>query len=386
MIVAGKHATALVDVNIPLRRDNGSAFCVHPLGYFVTNAHVVEYAKVDGDLKLVIDAGESSQRVVDARVLRVDSDTDLALLQLNKPIDGLVALEIGSSEDLLETMPIVVFGYPFGIALAGRSQPYPSITVSTGQITALQKINGDLSHIQLNASVNPGNSGGPVLDKNGKVIGVIQAYIKGAGVDMAIPAAKLAGFLDTIVLFKPPAVSHTRLHDPVPFDVTVVSFRPSTPVLKVELELTAAGWSSQKLSLLPRGYVYHIDSPVLPPPARGLVRLTARFPNRVVSGTTADAPVHVGTRSLNLSALSLIMPGGAPVILADGSEYSGIVTGLGNVTIRSQTSSDSVDLSKALRIDVLPLEPDPNGIDYKITVSRGPDVVTINRGVMAIGP
>jgi len=74
------------------------------------------------------------------------------------------------------------------------------------------------------------------------------------------------------------------------------------------------------------------------------------------------------------------------VILADGSEYSGIVTGLGNVTIRSQTSSDSVDLSKALRIDVLPLEPDPNGIDYKITVSRGPDVVTINRGVMAIGP
>src|SRR4029079_2729203 len=95
----GKKATALVDVR---SQEFGTAFCIESGGYFLTNAHVVERAASGGTLSLVLEPGETTQRVVQARVIRSDKNFDLALLQVDKPA-GLVALELGATDDLIET-------------------------------------------------------------------------------------------------------------------------------------------------------------------------------------------------------------------------------------------------------------------------------------------
>lgn len=71
-------------------------------------------------------------------------------------------------------MPVVAFGYPFGIRLAFKEGEYPNPTVSLGRITALRKSQGTLQAIQINAALHPGNSGGPVLNDKGEVIAIVQ--------------------------------------------------------------------------------------------------------------------------------------------------------------------------------------------------------------------
>ena len=72
---------------------------------------------------------------------------------------------------------------------------YPSVSVNTGTITALRKKGGKLSAIQLDASVNPGNSGGPVVDKTGKPIGIVVSGMLLARLNFAIPVSRAREFL-----------------------------------------------------------------------------------------------------------------------------------------------------------------------------------------------
>ena len=78
------------------------------------------------------------------------------------------------------------FGFPFGKDLSLSNDEYPNVTVSTGHITSLRKIKGELAAIQVDAQLNPGNSGGPVLNDRGKVVGIVVAGIDGTGIDFAI--------------------------------------------------------------------------------------------------------------------------------------------------------------------------------------------------------
>src|SRR5258708_6016710 len=73
----GKAATAFVDVP---GRGTGTGFCVHPSGLFVTNEHVVRGAE-KADIKIILDAGLNTQRVLPATIVRLDKDRDLALLR-----------------------------------------------------------------------------------------------------------------------------------------------------------------------------------------------------------------------------------------------------------------------------------------------------------------
>ena len=150
---------------------------------------------------VILSPGEPDQRIVNAKELKVDAEMDLALLQIQNP-GTLKALQLGDASTLYDTMDLTAFGYPFGMALATTEKDYPSISVSTGHLTSLRKKAGELEVIQLDAVLNPGNSGGPVLDANGRVVGVVQAGLPGAGINFAIPVSRLQKFL------KDPASHH----------------------------------------------------------------------------------------------------------------------------------------------------------------------------------
>ncbi|MDO9409324.1 S1C family serine protease [Patulibacter sp.] len=138
----------------------GSGFVVSSDGYVVTNAHVIDGAD---SVKVKIGDGDT----LTAKVVGVDQSTDLALLKVSAP-KALTPLELAQSSDVQVGDSTFAIGNPYGL----------SRTLTTGVVSALHRsiespngyaITGVL---QTDAAINPGNSGGPLLDDQGRVIGV----------------------------------------------------------------------------------------------------------------------------------------------------------------------------------------------------------------------
>lgn len=248
----GKAATALVVT--ASGRGFGSAFCIDAAGFFVTNEHVVRGLPAGRALSLVLHPGDDDEKVVRATVVRSDVDADLALLKV-EGVKGLTVLELGDVTGLEETAQVTAFGYPFGDLLAVKGRKYPSISVNVGRITALRKEKKQLTSIQLDAALNPGNSGGPVLDAKGKVIGIVRAGVRGAGVNVSIPVTRLEAFLDRPeVAFAPPPIAHARRHVPTEFTIRLVSFGKAK-AKSVEVALVAGASERKFLPAAGKGHL-----------------------------------------------------------------------------------------------------------------------------------
>ncbi|MES1156217.1 MAG: trypsin-like peptidase domain-containing protein [Alphaproteobacteria bacterium] len=153
----------------------GSGVIVSPDGYALTNNHVVKGA---GRVEGVLHDG----RVVAAEVVGSDPDTDLALLRLNG--GGHKPATLGDSDDLQVGEMAIAIGNPLGL----------QATVTAGVVSALRRtLRGDGGRliedvIQTDAALNPGNSGGALVDAYGQVIGINTAIIGGAqGICFAVP-------------------------------------------------------------------------------------------------------------------------------------------------------------------------------------------------------
>lgn len=147
----------------------GSGFLIDRDGHMVTNDHVVA-----GSGKVSVRLGE---RDFEAELVGSDPSTDLALLKLVELPSETVPLALGDSKAVEVGDPVVAIGNPFGL----------DRTATTGIVSALQReiksTNGySISDvIQTDASINPGNSGGPLLDSEGRVIGVNSQIATGGG-------------------------------------------------------------------------------------------------------------------------------------------------------------------------------------------------------------
>ena len=165
---------------------NGTGFFVAADGYVVTNAHVVAGCE---DPKVVC----GSAGPVSAHVLARDTANDLALLKVEAGSAHVATLRAG----VRIGEEIAAFGYP----LLGTLSTGGNFTV--GNVSALAGLNNDSRHIQISAPVQPGNSGGPVIDQCGNVIGVVVSYLgahnKGVAqnVNFAININVLTAFLNS---------------------------------------------------------------------------------------------------------------------------------------------------------------------------------------------
>ncbi|HEX7807431.1 MAG TPA: trypsin-like peptidase domain-containing protein [Thermoanaerobaculia bacterium] len=154
----------------------GSGFVWSSDGIIVTNNHVVEGAST-----ITVNFNDGTK--VPAKLLGVDPDSDLAVLR----IEGrkVAAAPIGTSSDLMIGETVIAVGNPFGL----------SGTVTTGVLSALGRSVPSESQgrtytdfLQTDASINPGNSGGPLLNIEGKVIGInVAIYQNAQGIGFAIP-------------------------------------------------------------------------------------------------------------------------------------------------------------------------------------------------------
>ena len=150
----GKKATALVAISHDGLLTMGTAFCIDKTGLFLTTAGVVETAaRPQSVLRLVMDIGLPSQRIMRGKVLRRDVDANLALLQAEGK-SGFTPLELGCDSGVKELSVVVVFGYPFGRMLAIGRGAYPDVSHLPSRISSRNIINGHLDGFGLEARIS----------------------------------------------------------------------------------------------------------------------------------------------------------------------------------------------------------------------------------------
>src|SRR5918998_1467470 len=161
------------------REGTGSGSVIDEQGHILTNNHVVEGAE-----RLSVSFGENTYP---ARIVGRDPDTDLAVIKVDAPREQLRPVAFGDSERLVVGQKVLAIGNPFGFAR----------TLTTGVISGLQRPIRSRNNrpiegaIQTDASINPRNSGGPLLDSSGRVIGINTLIYSpsgaSAGVGFAVP-------------------------------------------------------------------------------------------------------------------------------------------------------------------------------------------------------
>ncbi len=235
MIEAGKKASALVE--LPNESGYATAFCINPMGIFVTNRHVVENLKVGESITLIIEPSLSSERMVESSLERVDSENDLAILRTVQP-GNFAFLKVATSRDLYETQALTAFGYPFGVSLTIQQGSYPSISINSGRVTSLRRDKGEIQLVQLDAVLNPGNSGGPIINEAGEVVGITSFGMRNAGVNFAVPSDQLRKLLyEPMVQINVPDIASKPTQFPHVVDALVSSFEEEIADPTVELSI-----------------------------------------------------------------------------------------------------------------------------------------------------
>ena len=141
-------------------KQTGTGFFITEDGYFITNHHVVE-----GASKIQI---KTSEGITDAVIIRVDEAMDLALLKVEGTFE---ALPVSDSRSIRLGATVATLGFP-SVKLMGLEPK-----LSKGEVSSLAGLSDDAKHFQISVPVQPGNSGGPLFDVRGNVVGVIVSQL-----------------------------------------------------------------------------------------------------------------------------------------------------------------------------------------------------------------
>ncbi len=242
---------------------SGSGFIWDNAGHIVTNFHVIQSAD---RLIVRLQNGQS----LDATVIGVAPEKDLAVLKIEGK--GLASLPLGDSDRLMVGRKVMAIGNPFGL----------DTTLTTGIISALGREIGtrggrkirDL--IQTDAAINPGNSGGPLIDSNGKLVGVNTAIYSpsgaNAGIGFAIP-------VNTVKNIVPRLIEHGHIYRPI-----------------IGMEIAPLQWKNRIVGSKQRGVIISQVYRGLPAERAGMRGLSYDQRGHLVLGdiiqSIDDKPVH----------------------------------------------------------------------------------------------
>jgi S1-C subfamily serine protease len=346
-----KKATVYVKVEGVAGMNTGSGFLVRVekgKGLIATNHHVIRAALAgketggrEGKVTVVFDSGDpKNEAEYPAEVLASDPAADLAVLRVTapeypKPIDPRCA------PVPTETLAVRICGFPLGERLStGRRSP--SITIANGAVSSIRRDDGgNVAVIQIDGSLIPGNSGGPIVDPDGRLVGVAVAYHKDAAqIGFAIPAAELIALLDGRILspvFLP--VESKARKDEVEFRALVPILDPLKQIKSVAIHVwtgdgeppragkdPATGWK-----LLPGTRKFDV-----PPAVRGLAMAEVRLPlgkdgrpvvvQTVITtadGTVVSAPVRYDLKVGSVQTASDAIP--LSIFARNPEQYAGQV-------------------------------------------------------------
>ena len=181
----------------------GTGVVITENGYIVTNAHVIYDSEYGAGVADSINVILSDKNSYEAEIVGYDTDCDLAVLKINA--DGLSAAEFGDSDSLRLGESVIAIGNPLGFDLMN--------TVTGGMVSGLNRnitINDKaMTLIQTDAAINSGNSGGPLINKYGQVIGINSSKMSSTyygeasieGIGFAIPSNEVSAIVDDLMKY-----------------------------------------------------------------------------------------------------------------------------------------------------------------------------------------
>jgi predicted Zn finger-like uncharacterized protein len=191
-----KQATVYLKVTMPGGQEaEGSGFFAMEQGVVVTNAHVLGMLRPNSPMPakvlVTVNSGQGNKVQMPGDVIGVDRNSDLAVVRVNQP-NLPPPLMLESVHTLIETQKVYIIGFPFG------SQLGEEVTVNSAAVSSFRKDpqTGELDRIQVDKGMDPGNSGGPVVNAGGRVVGVSVAGIRGSNINFAVPGEKVRAMLD----------------------------------------------------------------------------------------------------------------------------------------------------------------------------------------------
>jgi len=208
-----KDAVVFVKLKAGRLQGSGSGFVIKTTGDSVlvmTNRHVAapeaselpDGAKVE--LTVVFRSGTPQQQELPAVVLAYDEREvrDLAVIEVRNvrmPPRPILADQTSAESEFIETMPVYALGFPLGSRIqevVDNRVSNPAITVTQMSISSLRRDEADhLARVQLTGSLIEGNSGGPIIDARGRLVGVAVSRLRGESVGFAVPPSVIASFL-----------------------------------------------------------------------------------------------------------------------------------------------------------------------------------------------
>jgi serine protease Do len=266
----------------------GSGFVLHRTGLVVTARHLTLRAN-----RLFVEVPRRGR--YDAELVGEDDVTDLAVLRLIGPLPDLPTLPLGRSEDLRAGDWIVAVGNPFGftqtvtagvVSFVGRHLRHYDLRVSS-------------DFLQFSAPVNPGSSGCPVVDLEGRVVGVTtQAAEAAQGISFAIPSRTLKWVLDAMDRSEDGRVH--RGHLGISFDSVTGADASGSPTGGAVVRRVAEGGAAQGAGLRPGDVVLHFDGQPIADAGELYERIT-----RTAPGSEVELTVRRGDRVLEPLAVVL---------------------------------------------------------------------------------
>ena len=212
-------------VKIQTDTGSGSGFIVSHDGLVITNIHVVEGA--DKTVKVILSDGTE----LTANIVGFHQNQDLVLLRIPNQ-SKLPTLSLASTNSLKQGQSVYAIGYPFGF----------DNSFTSGTLNLIERKNSSLQH---DARINPGNSGGPLLDSQGKVIGVNTAIGRkdtmSTPISLAISVDQIDSLLKAYKTGEPPFLSLERYRSPVKITSLSTNGQPLVAVLKKSDRVTAKG-------------------------------------------------------------------------------------------------------------------------------------------------
>ena len=185
-------------------KGTGTGVIVSENGYIVTNAHVIYDSEYGAEEAQEVSVLLSNDKTYDAEIIGYDTDLDLAVLKIDET--GLTAAEFGNSDNLQLGESVIAIGNPLGFELMN--------TVTGGMISGLDRnitiADKPMNLIQTDAAINSGNSGGPLINKYGQVIGINSSKMSSSystsgasieGIGFAIPSNLTASIIDDIMKY-----------------------------------------------------------------------------------------------------------------------------------------------------------------------------------------
>ena len=196
---------------------SGTAFVIGSDGYLATCAHVVGEAK-----KVEVTLGD---QVLPATVVEVNQVLDLALLKVNA--SNLSPVPLADSSKVLQGKKISAFGFPLSDVLGDK------LKITTGIVSGFMENVGGCRNLQFDAKVNPGNSGGPLVDESGNCIGLVTSKLTGIAVSdvgFAVPSSELVKLLkkhskSSLTVAKSRAIAGTELFKVMNNSVALVNVK-----------------------------------------------------------------------------------------------------------------------------------------------------------------